>query len=135
MKLKTLVAALAAHAALTSAAFALDPALPAYQPIGSLSGELKSVGSDTLNQQMELWAAGFKAIYPGVRIEPGFAGWAPVWMQLSPNLPPLTRPSCDQDRRRSAGSQTTGQRRCSDNGYGRIALHADAPLPWFGSNS
>lgn len=95
MKLKTLVAALAAHAALTSAAFALDPALPAYRPIGSLSGELKSVGSDTLNQQMELWAAGFKAIYPGVRIEiegKGSATAPPALLAGAAQFGPMSRP-------------------------------------------
>ncbi|MDR3425608.1 MAG: phosphate ABC transporter substrate-binding protein, partial [Alphaproteobacteria bacterium] len=34
-----------------------------------LSGEIKSVGSDTLNNEMNAWAEGFKAKYPGVTIE------------------------------------------------------------------
>jgi hypothetical protein len=32
---------------------ALDPNLPAYRPLETLSGYLKSVGSDTLGQEME----------------------------------------------------------------------------------
>ena len=61
--------ALAIQTALTTAALALDPALPTYQRVGNLTGQLRSVGSDTLNQEMKLWAAGFKGVYPGVEIE------------------------------------------------------------------
>ena len=50
-------------------ASALDAALPEYQAVGSLSGEIKSVGSDTLNNEMTAWAKGFKAKYPGVTFE------------------------------------------------------------------
>ena len=50
-------------------AFSFDLELSAYKPLGALSGKLKSIGSDTLLHEMELWAEGFKAIYPGVEIE------------------------------------------------------------------
>ncbi len=46
----------------------LDPALSAYQKISGVSGSLKSVGSDTLNNLMTYWAEGFRATYPGVKI-------------------------------------------------------------------
>ena len=46
----------------------LDPALPSYQKISGVSGSLKSVGSDTLNNLMTYWAEGFRATYPGVKI-------------------------------------------------------------------
>jgi phosphate transport system substrate-binding protein len=47
----------------------LDPALPMYKPVSGVSGNLKSIGSDTLNNLMTLWAEGFKAKYPAVKIE------------------------------------------------------------------
>jgi phosphate transport system substrate-binding protein len=47
----------------------VDPALPAYEPVQGVSGSLKSVGSDTLNNTMALWAEGFLGMYPSVRIE------------------------------------------------------------------
>jgi phosphate transport system substrate-binding protein len=50
-------------------ALALDLELSPYKPLSSLSGKLKSVGSDTMFHEMELWAEGFKALYPGVQIE------------------------------------------------------------------
>lgn len=46
----------------------VDPALPSYQKVSGVSGNLKSVGSDTLNNLMTYWAEGFRAVYPGVKI-------------------------------------------------------------------
>ncbi|MGP1309215.1 MAG: PstS family phosphate ABC transporter substrate-binding protein [Phycisphaerales bacterium] len=47
----------------------VDRSLPVYTPVPGVSGNLKSVGSDTLNNQMTLWAEGFNAFYPNVAIE------------------------------------------------------------------
>jgi phosphate transport system substrate-binding protein len=52
-----------------AAAMELDPKLRDYQPISGISGNIKSIGSDTLNNVMTLWAEGFKAQYPNVKIE------------------------------------------------------------------
>lgn len=65
------VAAVAA-AILASAATAqvqVDPALPEYKPVSGVSGSIKSVGSDTMNNLMTLWAEGFIKMYPNVKIE------------------------------------------------------------------
>jgi len=43
-------------------------ALPTYQKAaGEVSGSLKCVGSDTMNNLVSLWAEGFKKFYPNVR--------------------------------------------------------------------
>lgn len=47
----------------------VDPKLPAYAPVSGISGSINSVGSDTLNNLMTLWAEGFKAKYPNVKIQ------------------------------------------------------------------
>jgi phosphate transport system substrate-binding protein len=47
----------------------IDPALQKYQKVEGISGSLKGVGSDTMNNLMSLWAEGFKKHYPGVQIE------------------------------------------------------------------
>jgi phosphate transport system substrate-binding protein len=47
----------------------VDPKLPEYQPVGGVSGNLKSVGSDTMNNLMALWAEGFRKFYPNVQVE------------------------------------------------------------------
>lgn len=46
----------------------LDSRLPAYErSSGEVSGALKCVGSDTMNNLVALWAEGFKRSYPSVR--------------------------------------------------------------------
>ncbi len=47
----------------------VDPALPVYQHVASVTGTIKSVGSDTMNNLMTLWCEGFKHFYPSVRAE------------------------------------------------------------------
>ena len=42
----------------------VDPAIPAYKPVTGVSGNLKSIGSDTLNNLMTFWAEGFKKAVP-----------------------------------------------------------------------
>jgi len=61
------VAAVAAMAA--NAQVKVDEALPMYKPVQGISGSIKSVGSDTLNNLMTLWAEGFKNMYPNVTVE------------------------------------------------------------------
>ncbi len=47
----------------------LDPKLTAYQKTSGVSGNVKSIGSDTLNNLMTLWTEAFRASYPAVKIE------------------------------------------------------------------
>lgn len=63
------VAVLALAATLASAQVKVDEALPMYKPVQGVSGSIKSVGSDTLNNLMTLWAEGFKNMYPNVTVE------------------------------------------------------------------
>lgn len=50
-------------------AVAVDPALPAYSAAQGVSGAIKSVGSDTLNNVMAHWSELFKKNYPAVQVE------------------------------------------------------------------
>ena len=50
-------------------ALQVDPALPTYSPVSGVSGNLSSVGSDTLNNVMTLWAETFNKFYPNVKIQ------------------------------------------------------------------
>lgn len=52
-----------------SAQVKVDPALPDYRPVPGISGAIKSVGSDTMNNLMTLWAEGFIKHYPNVQVE------------------------------------------------------------------
>ena len=47
----------------------LDPGLPSYQPTSGISGNLSSVGSDTMNNLMTLWGETFSRQYPNVRLQ------------------------------------------------------------------
>ena len=47
----------------------VDKSLPSYKPVGGVSGSIKSVGSDTMNNEMALWGEGFRKHYPDVKIE------------------------------------------------------------------
>jgi phosphate transport system substrate-binding protein len=47
----------------------VDADLPAYQQVQGISGSIKSIGSDTMNNLMTLWAEGFQTMYPNVQIE------------------------------------------------------------------
>ncbi len=61
--------ALALSVAVATAAIALDQSLPAYRPVSTLAGHIKSVGSDTLGHEVALWASGFEKLYPDVKID------------------------------------------------------------------
>jgi phosphate transport system substrate-binding protein len=70
--LRTVTSALFVGALLaTTAAVALDvdPALKDYKKVSGVEGNLKSIGSDTLNNLMTLWAEGFNKEYPNVKVE------------------------------------------------------------------
>lgn len=62
--------ALSISALIVGTAFALevDPAFKPYTAAPGVSGNLKSIGSDTLNNLMSFWAEGFRAKYPSVKI-------------------------------------------------------------------
>jgi phosphate transport system substrate-binding protein len=64
------VISVAACLLIAGAAFAIevDRGLGKYGTVSGVSGNLKSVGSDTLNNLMTLWSEAFRAKYPGVKL-------------------------------------------------------------------
>jgi phosphate transport system substrate-binding protein len=52
----------------------IDAAIPDYSPVQGVSGSVKSIGSDTMNNEMTLWIEGFKRFYPNVEIAMEGAG-------------------------------------------------------------
>ena len=76
MKLNTLVTALGLTAALASANVlaAVDSTLADYEKVSGISGNLSSVGSDTLANMATLWGEAFTRHYPSVNIQIQAAG-------------------------------------------------------------
>ncbi|HVS04529.1 MAG TPA: phosphate ABC transporter substrate-binding protein [Thermoanaerobaculia bacterium] len=82
-------------------AFALDPELAPYQTTSGVAGTLGSVGSDTLNNLMTLWAEGFNALYPNVRVQiegKGSSTAPPALIAGTAQLGPMSRPMKAQER-------------------------------------
>lgn len=80
--------------ALTGPAQAEDAALKPYQTESGISGNVTSVGSDTLANLMTLWAEQFKRFYPSVNIQIQAAGSAtapPALTEGTSNLGPMSR--------------------------------------------
>jgi phosphate transport system substrate-binding protein len=74
----------------------IDPKLPIYRRSNDeVSGSIKSLGSDTMNNLMALWAEGFKKAYPNVRIEiegKGSSTAPPALIAGTSNFGPMSRP-------------------------------------------
>lgn len=76
-------------------AVTVDPALPNYTAASGVSGNLKSIGSDTLNNLMALWAEGFRSAYPNVQIEiegKGSGTAPPALIGGNAQFAPMSRP-------------------------------------------
>lgn len=79
MKLKMLAPVVVLGMALSVSLFsvtnvALAAPLPSYEKVSGISGNLSSVGSDTLANMMTFWAEEFKTNYPNINIQIQAAG-------------------------------------------------------------
>jgi len=102
MSIGTAMKTLAATALVATPVFAVevDPNLPAYEPTSGVSGSIKSVGSDTMNNMMALWGEGFKKYYPGVKIEiegKGSSTAPPALIEGTSNFGPMSRKMKDKE--------------------------------------
>jgi phosphate transport system substrate-binding protein len=73
----------------------LDPGLETYKTVSGVSGNLSSVGSDTLNNLMTLWAESFYKFYPNVKIQiegKGSTTAPPALIAGTAQLGPMSRP-------------------------------------------
>jgi phosphate transport system substrate-binding protein len=73
----------------------LDPSLESYKAVSGVSGNLSSVGSDTLNNLMTLWAETFYKFYPNVKIQiegKGSTTAPPALISGTAQLGPMSRP-------------------------------------------
>ena len=80
----------------------VDPAPAAYQRTSGVSGSLNSVGSDTMNNMMTLWAETFRKFYPNVKIQiegKGSSTAPPALIAGTAQFGPMSRADArDRDR-------------------------------------
>ena len=104
MKLTKLVKSFTAVASLTLAQAAwsieVDPGLKDYQVASGVSGNLSSIGSDTLANLMTLWAEEFKRAYPNVNVQIQAAGSStapPALTEGTSSFGPMSRKMKDKE--------------------------------------
>lgn len=103
MKLKSLMSAatlVVATSIASQASAELDKNLPEYEKASGISGNISSVGSDTLANLMTLWAEEFKRTYPNVNIQIQAAGSStapPALTEGTSNLGPMSRKMKDKE--------------------------------------
>ena len=95
-RLLTAVVALGFGAGLAHAqAVPVDPSIAAYQKASGVSGNINSVGSDTMNNMMALWAETFRKMYPNVKIQiegKGSGTAPPALIAGTSQFGPMSRP-------------------------------------------
>ena len=88
------VLALGTGIGLSAAPVKVDSSIPSYSPASGVSGNLNSVGSDTLNNLMTFWAEGFRKAYPNVKIQiegKGSSTAPPALIAGSAQIAPMSR--------------------------------------------
>ena len=97
MKRRTIVAATVAAAlgaGVAGAQVQVDPALTPYKASSGVSGNVSSIGSDTLNNLMTLWAEQFNKFYPNAKIQiegKGSSTAPPALISGTAQLGPMSR--------------------------------------------
>lgn len=72
----------------------VDPNIKPYDKVGGVSGNLNSIGSDTMNNLMTFWAEGFNRLYPNVKVQiegKGSSTAPPALIVGSAQIGPMSR--------------------------------------------
>ena len=95
-----LASAILLNATNVAAQAMVDENLAVYQKTSGVSGNLSSIGSDTLANLMTLWAESFKKTYPNVNLQIQAAGSStapPALAENTSNLGPMSRLMKDKE--------------------------------------
>ncbi|MEN8149759.1 MAG: PstS family phosphate ABC transporter substrate-binding protein [Planctomycetota bacterium] len=79
----------------------VDEKIPTYTKVDGVSGTIKSVGSDTMNNLMTLWAEGFMELYPNVKVEiegKGSSTAPPALISGQATFGPMSRKMKDKEQ-------------------------------------
>ncbi len=85
---------IAATGPASAQALKVDKKLKNYQTVGGVSGNLNSIGSDTLNNLLTMWAEGFRKKYPNVNVQiegKGSSTAPPALVAGTAQLGPMSR--------------------------------------------
>jgi phosphate transport system substrate-binding protein len=110
----------------------VDPNLPTYKLTSGVSGSIKSVGSDTMNNLMALWAGDFRKIYPNVQVEiegKGSSTAPPALIAGTATFGPMSRAMKNQEIdefEAKFGYKPTGMRTSID--MLAVYVHKDNPI-------
>ncbi len=77
-----------------------DSAIPAYTKTSGVSGNINSIGSDTMNNLMTLWCEGFTKDYPNVKCQiegKGSSTAPPALIEGTAQFGPMSRPMKDKE--------------------------------------
>ena len=94
MSLKRALGIIGLSSLVNFSVLAVDSDLPTYKKTSGISGNLSSVGSDTLANMMTFWAEEFKRTYPNVNVQIQAAGSStapPALTEATSNLGPMSR--------------------------------------------
>jgi phosphate transport system substrate-binding protein len=86
--------AVVSTAVATSGQVKLDPDLAGYKVVSGVSGNISSVGSDTLNNLMTHWAESFQKFYPNAKVQiegKGSSTAPPALISGTAQLGPMSR--------------------------------------------
>ena len=90
---QTILAALVGLTA-TAQTVKVDPKVTTYKKVSGISGNINSIGSDTLNNLMAYWVEGFNKNYPNVKIQvegKGSTTAPPALIESTSQLGPMSR--------------------------------------------
>lgn len=110
----------------------IDAAFPSYKATQGVSGNIKSVGSDTCNELMTYWLEGYKKFYPNVVTEmegKGSATAPPALVENQSQFGPMSRPmKADEEDKfeKKFGYKPTGVRIAVDTLA--VYVHKDNPI-------
>lgn len=98
--IQALAAGLVLGAGSIQAQVTVDADLPTYEVVSGVSGTIKSVGSDTMNNLMTLWSEQFNKMYPNVRVEiegKGSSTAPPALIEGQSTFGPMSRQMKDKE--------------------------------------
>ncbi|KRT63466.1 MAG: Phosphate transport system substrate-binding protein [Candidatus Dadabacteria bacterium CSP1-2] len=82
------------HIGFADEATKVDPKIPSYTKVSGISGNINSIGSDTMNNLMTLWCEGFNKFYPNVKCQiegKGSSTAPPALIAGTAQLGPMSR--------------------------------------------